>query len=430
MQKKLRIALISRYYPPDPGGGLALYTRQIAEEFAAMGHKVVVLASDVGGMPNKFKRDEPHPNLTLMRIPQYKVYRRSLTGLTCLANSVQIAYHLEQLHHEAPLDVIQCPATFFESFYYGRWLKPVLKVPLVIKFHENGDIYRTVDGRLKSVKALRRHWMRRFMRTACQSADYWMGVSKHALDTSLSYLGLSDEGRSQGVSPSPIDLNQFRPCVPRPGMLEGYGLDSATPFLFFSGRLIREKGVLLLLDTFLDILSTRYPSLCLVIAGEPDYRQADVSEKLKKRIQEHPAGARVRFLGRVPYEEMPYWYSACTVFVAPSRSEPFGRIYVEAMACGAPVVGVNHAGPQEIIRNFHDGLLVDEQTPEALASGITMILDTPEFQAYLREQGRLKVERHYDSPQVAASLVETYRQIIAENLVRQRSEASSDVSLL
>jgi glycosyltransferase involved in cell wall biosynthesis len=409
-QRPLRIVLVSRYYPPDPGGGLALYHRQIAESFVKMGHTVTVIAAQSHNPKDASPLTVQRLNgVQLIRIQQHKAYRRSLTGLSCCWNSLTIAWVLERLHQKFPLDVVQCPATFFESLMFGLTGKREFNIPLVIKFHENAETYTTLNGRFQKLKQVRHQWFRQFLRRTSLAADCWMGVSQHALHSTLTYLDLAHLERLRSVSPSPIDTKLFSPEAPllevRPKALP------TQPYLFFSGRLIREKGVLLLLKTFLEYLAPRYPDLLLVMAGEEDYRQREVTAQIHAQIQAHPLGERVKLPGRIAYEEMPLWYRGCTVFVAPSRCEPFGRIYIEAMACGTPVVGFDCCGAQEIMTHMSDGFLVEDQTPEALATGITMLLDTPTLREQLGREGRVTVMTAYGQDQVASQLIELYRSL-------------------
>ncbi len=407
----LRIGLISRYYPPDPGGGLALYTRQIARELVRQGHEVIVISATEQDNP-RVERDQ---GVLVNRIPQLKMYKRSITGGTCLWNSLQIAGTLGQIHQERPFSIVQCPATFFESFMYGHFERFSLQIPLVVKFHENKETYERIEGRFKLLKAGRRKWFKYFLRQVAKDADYWLGVSKHALDGSLEYLNLTQFPCPRSVSESPIDVQALRPLtsIP-PGYFESFGLSSESRFLFYSGRLIYEKGLHLLVEAFLSKIASRFPDLCLAIAGEFDYRQADYEQRIRNQIQGHPAASRIFFLGRIPYEMMPAWYSACDLFVAPSLCEPFGRVFIEAMACEAPTMGFNKGGPTEIICHGEDGFLVNEINAESLGESICLLLENPNLLLGLRQKGREKVSRCFSQEKIVSDLVVLYRDLIEQ----------------
>ncbi len=405
------IALISRYYPPDPGGGLALYTRQIAREFSRQGHHVSVISGTQDMNPYL----EHDANVRVFRIVQHKMFQRSLTGATCLLNSYKIAKTLERIHRAAPIDIIQAPATFFESLIYSHFFKRHLNIPLVVKFHENKETYERIEGRFRFVKSSRRQWLKRFMRQVTEEADYLLGVSQNALEGTLAYLELSHLNTLKQVSSSPIDLHQLKPTLGPSGYFDRFHLTEDSDFLFYSGRLIYEKGLHLLVDAFLNHISQRFPDLRLAIAGEFDYRQADYGTKIRQSIEAHPAGERVHFLGRIPYSEMVYWYSQCKLFVGPSFCEPFGRVFIEAMACEAPVIGFNSGGPKEFIDHGVDGYLLNEQNADQLGQAINLLLDSPELLMKLKTHARRKVEQHYSQEQIASELLDIYEPLILQN---------------
>lgn len=418
--RPLRIALVSRYYPPDPGGGLALYTRQIAIMFARMGHEVIVVTSR-GWYAEDSPAMEETENLRVLRLPQHKVYQRSLTGMTGLVNSVRIAMTLEALHEEKPLDVVHCPASFYESLVFGMTGKKRFRIPLVVKFHENAETFTQLGGRLQHLKSARRRWFRNLTRWACLDADYWLGVSEHSLQSTLSYLKLTGVDTPRSASPSPIDVGLFCPTPAPLGYLERFDLSAETPFILYSGRLVAEKGLPILMDAFLSRLCREFPDLHLAIAGEHDFRQPQLLNRMKVLMKGHSAAGRVRFLGRIPYADMPWWYSACRVFVAPSHCEPFGRVFIEAMACGAPVVGFNRGGGREIVTTGVDGLLVEEMTPQALAGSISVLLNAPEISFAMGQQGRRTVVENYSQEKVARELIQIYQQV-SHHLKRRPAE--------
>ena len=74
------------------------------------------------------------------------------------------------------------------------------------------------------------------------------------------------------------------------------------------------------------------------------------------------SAGQVHFVGHVPYEQLPQYYAGCDVFVAPSLYEPFGMIYLEAMACGKPAVACATGGVPKIIAHGQTGILVPRRT--------------------------------------------------------------------
>ena len=126
------------------------------------------------------------------------------------------------------------------------------------------------------------------------------------------------------------------------------------------GRLIRRKGF----DTVLDILPKlieHIPNLFYIIRGE-GYDKLYLQEKIaNNKIEKY-----VRFIDDLPYSELPKLYSASDLFVLPNRldekdneQEGFGIVFLEANACGIPVIGGNSGGVKDVITNNVNGILIN-----------------------------------------------------------------------
>jgi glycosyltransferase involved in cell wall biosynthesis len=90
--------------------------------------------------------------------------------------------------------------------------------------------------------------------------------------------------------------------------------------------------------------------------------------ELKAFIAEHGYENRIVFLGNIPYEELPYLYSSCMIFVYPSTCESFGMTLVEAMACGAPILASQMEPMKEICADA--AIYFDPANPAAIADTI------------------------------------------------------------
>jgi len=93
-------------------------------------------------------------------------------------------------------------------------------------------------------------------------------------------------------------------------------------------------------------------------------------------------------------------YAAADIYIAPSREETFGQVFIESIACGTPVIGVRASGMQEAVVDGLTGLLVDEFQPEALAAAIYELYRKPERRQQMGQWGRIYVENEW-SPQAA-----------------------------
>ena len=147
-----------------------------------------------------------------------------------------------------------------------------------------------------------------------------------------------------------------------------------TPILLSVGNLVAGKGHDLAIRalTLLDGAELR-------IVGEGPLRAS-----LEALAQSLSVEQRVRFLGRVPHERLPEVYGAADALILASAREGWPNVLLEAMACGTPVVATKVGGIPEIVKAEAAGVLVEERSPEAIASAVQGLLATPPTRAATR----------------------------------------------
>ncbi len=177
------------------------------------------------------------------------------------------------------------------------------------------------------------------------------------------------------------------------------GSRPAAPQGFPSGRVLltvgrwlateRYKGMDTLI-TALPRLLTAWPELQLVLVGEGDDRAW-----LEDLAEQNGVNRHVHFLSGLSHAELAGCYSGCEIFALPSRGEGFGLVYLEAMACGKPVIGGAHGGAPEIIEDGVTGYLVAHGDPIQLATSIEALLADPAHAKEMGARGRYRVEHEY-----------------------------------
>jgi glycosyltransferase involved in cell wall biosynthesis len=124
---------------------------------------------------------------------------------------------------------------------------------------------------------------------------------------------------------------------------------------------------------------------------------------------------RVFFEGQVPSTQMPAFYHQIDALAVPSRTLPnwkeqFGRVLVEAMACGLPVVGSNSGEIPNVIGDA--GLIFPENDASELRRHLLHLQQQPDLRRELGQRGRHRVLERYTQAQVAAQTVQVYRDVI------------------
>jgi phosphatidyl-myo-inositol dimannoside synthase len=207
------------------------------------------------------------------------------------------------------------------------------------------------------------------------------------------------------------DVDRFRPDVPTAHVRASLGIDDR-PSVACVSRLVPRKGQDVLIRA-LPLVRDRVPDVALVIVGSgPD------EPRLRRLAEEHAPDA-VRFVGQVADDELPSYYAIGDVFAMPCRSrlggmevEGWGNVFIEAAACGKPVVVGDSGGARETLVDGETGLLVDGRDVRAVADALTTLLADPGAAAKLGDAGRKRVLRSHTWPRTADVLAGWLREAV------------------
>jgi L-malate glycosyltransferase len=177
----------------------------------------------------------------------------------------------------------------------------------------------------------------------------------------------------------------------------------------YVGRIVEQKGLKTLLHALTQIQDLPW-RLVMVGAGSYEAEFNQLAETLD-------LGDRITHTGFVPGAETPNYLSAFDVLVLPSETRPnwkeqFGRVIIEAMACGTPVVGSDSGEIPHLLRRTGGGLVFPEGQPQALAEQLREIVTKPEVRDRLAAQGRQTVLQNYTNPIIAQEFAATIAQAV------------------
>jgi glycosyltransferase involved in cell wall biosynthesis len=159
---------------------------------------------------------------------------------------------------------------------------------------------------------------------------------------------------------------------------------------------------------------TADPDTHLLLAGA----RTPYSHQIRALVHDLPPAQRERvtIVDDFAEDEKPDLLSACDIFVLPSAQESFGIAFIEAWACGRPVIGVRAGAIPSVIDEGEDGLLANYQDAEDLACAIIELLAEPERRAQMGETGRRKVLRQYTWETTTRRVREVYERILSLHL--------------
>jgi len=195
-----------------------------------------------------------------------------------------------------------------------------------------------------------------------------------------------DRNKLRKIAPG-IDTEHFKPSDPSKLRRE-LGIDDR-PTIISVGRLVHRKGQDRLVEAMSRIVK-ELPNALLVFVGEGPHRK--VLDRLVKKyeLQEH-----VRFIGRIHYADLPRYIALGDVFAMPSRSrllglevEGLGIVYLEASACGLPVVGGSSGGAPDAVKDGITGFVVDGNNIDEIAERTTKLLRDHQLRKAMGQAGR------------------------------------------
>ena len=394
----MRIALVSREYPPDtPKGGLATQTALKARALAAFGHDVHVMSEARGAE----LVESTDAGVRVTRIPGF---HHRLTVWSPLAEwltySALVAEALAARQRESPFDVIDFPEWGLEGFVplvnRPPHRPPVMVIqlhsPLVMFAHTmqwpglDSEFYRT--GTALEAATLR---MADGIYSSSACATGW--CSRHyALqpgDVPTIHAG--------------VDVSLFAPSMAR---------KPDRPTIAYAGRIVWNKGVETLVDAACTIANVR-PALRLVMAGAAEEGTGD---RLRARAAQRGFPDLIELTGHLDHASLAQLLSRAHVFAAPSLYEGGPAFVVlEAMACALPVVASAGSGVAEVISHRETGLLVEPGAVDALAGALQDLLERPADAESMGRRARAWVlanaETHACVRQIEAFYAQVYARV-------------------
>lgn len=350
-------------------GGIARYSREVAEGLGRLGHNVFVVSDFGEGIPPRIgesfflplsfpKKSLRSPFFWFDFVPLRRLVKKLLIDRMLLA----------ALFPYGPMALLLSKSTGipFSVFVHGAELYPQKPKTrwIVSRIFQNARCVICVSDFTRTAL------LRRFP-ASCDPA----------------------------VIPPGTHPEIFKPASDREALLATHGLQGRKVILTAS-RLVRRKGHAQVIRALPEIME-RVPEVLYLIVGS-----GPAEPELRALTRETGLGEQVRFLGYVSDEKLPDVYSLCDVFVLPSREttqtesgslgiEGFPAVYLEAAACGRPVVAGKSGGSDEAVLDGVTGLLVDGESVEQIADAVLKLLLDEELANRLGRNGRERVEREF-----------------------------------
>ena len=205
--------------------------------------------------------------------------------------------------------------------------------------------------------------------------------------------------------PPGVDTDVFTPDVDTGGIRARHGVPEDAPLAVCISRLVRRKGQDTLVAAWPAVLG-QVPGARLLIVGTGPLRR-----QLERDIARRGLAESVILAGEVGWRDLPRYHAAADVFAMPCRTrnggldvEGLGIVYLEAQACGVPVVAGRSGGAPEAVLDGETGVVVDGRDTAAVARAVSGLLADPARRAAMGAAGRKFVEATYSWPVIADRL--------------------------
>lgn len=197
--------------------------------------------------------------------------------------------------------------------------------------------------------------------------------------------------------PSGVDIERFSPNAQAGQEIrQRHGIGAEQPLIVCISRLVRRKGQDMLIRSMPRILA-QHPDARLLIVGVGPRGKA-----LEQFARDCGVADQVIFAGKVSFDELPAYYNAGTVFAMPARTrgggldvEGLGIVYLEAQACGVPVIAGNSGGAPETVIDGETGVVVNGASADSVGTGLLTVLDNPRRASEMGIHGREHVVENW-----------------------------------
>jgi hypothetical protein len=399
--RRKTFCLVTQDYPPGQNGGIARNMFHLGRALAAQGHHVHVLTKAKGHSTVDFEdgvwvhriaiRHYPAPDLSPIAphtVPSH-IWNYSETMME----------EVDAINRKRQVDAVYCPLWDCEPL--GFILNQ--KYPLIVALQTSMRFWLESQP----LKARDEHWMEKYgnpivameelileraplLHANSQAivADIRKVYDAKLQDARIFYSPHGMEDWAEKAAPSARDDNELR--------------------MLFVGRLESRKGIDTLLEAVPKILK-EHPSVVLDIVGDdtvprPDgttYKEEFLAKKLPKNVSR-----RIHFHGRVEEDRLLEFYRDCDLFVAPSRYESFGLVFLEAMVFGKPVIACGAGGAVEVVNQGKTGLLVATGNASELQAAIEVLVKDKVLRTRMGLAGRTRFEERFSAEAMGAEFLE------------------------
>lgn len=375
----MTICFFSAQYLPTVGG-VERYTFNLARRVAAAGHTAIVVTSALPGLPD---RETDEHGIRIIRLPVWPL----MNGRFPVLKPGKAFRALAAQLWATPIDFCLINTRFYVSSLYAAFQCRKRRVPAIVVDHSTGHLPMG-NPVLNAAGAFYEHLAAAFLK-ACKPRFF--GVSR-AVCHWLEHFGIHPAGQLYNA----VEPSEVRALAHAPDAVDWrarLGLPVDEKLMVFLGRVIPEKGVAELVDAF---SSAGLSGCSLVVAGDGP---------LLPRLRENcPPG--VHLAGAVPYAHAMQLLAQAQLYCLPTYyAEGFPTTFLEAAACGCPILTTRTGGSDELLPDESYGIQLDGVDSTSLAAALKSCLTDDAWRCEAARKTAARLEEHFTWDAVTRELL-------------------------
>ena len=388
-----QIVLVTQGFPPAGTDGIARYNYTLAKEFAAMGHQVHVVTRETGD-----GRGIQYHDGFWVHYHKPEIYREVLSGYERLDDIVALTKsvykQVESISSQVNIDFILAPLWDVEGLALVRKKLAPTIVTLM------SPLKKVVETQWSGIDDPSIDVLYDLERLYIEEADGVMSISEAIKQTIGEQYAIDWSRLNVKTIPLGVDTGLFHEARNRQN---GKNIE-----LLFVGRFEHRKGIDLLLNILPKLLAD-HDDVTVRLVGNASITDADgksIYQDFTKQYQNQPWFKRITQSGYISDDELAEAYAQCTIFVAPSRYESFGLIFIEAMMNGKPVVGSRVGGIPEIIDDGVNGLLFESENETDLHDKLEILIRDARLRHSMGEAGKATIVKKFGVEKTAQQTID------------------------
>ena len=370
---KKNICIITEEFRPSLKGGIATWSTELAGYFNKQNYNLNVYLKKRGGINKSFNIENLPYKLNLISGRDWAYFKKWYIALS-------LFNYLRKKNK---------PIIFSTNWELSQGLinyKKYFQFSLITVLHG------LEVTRLKSKKYKKK--IKDFEKTLLLS-DRVISVSNFTKDRAKSIISINKE---IDVIPNFVNTENFYP-TDKKNLMYKYNLDEQDIVLLSLSRLVRRKGHFLVIDLIKN-LTKKYSRIKYLIAGVGDLKY---EFELKNYVKKLNLSKYINFLGYINEDEKNILYNLCHLFLMTSlptdkegNSEGFGITFLEANACGKPVIGTRVGGIPDAIENGVNGYLINPNSSDELKKIVIKLLDNDSLYSTISKNSINHVKNNFD----------------------------------